>query len=265
MAYNNRMVDAMVNTQFDAFKNMYDIELQWPAATTSISNTQEIVSIRAKGIKIPDFEIATYERHYHGSKINIPKPEQTFDRQVEITFTMDSAFQYYQVFCQWASMCGDPVNGGVSNSIPTSLYGQLVVAPLTGSYFANQSPSSDSKTVTQPSYVKSGNGGDKEAGVINEAKIYWAFGNCWVSKVTAPEFAVDSSEPLEFTVTFQFLDFDAPGYGGFRTKQASDGYAPTKIGGTNNKGTGTLSSGTGGTGTGTGEGGTGTGEGGGGE
>ena len=162
-------------------------------------------------------------------------------------------------------MCGDPVNGGVSNSIPTSLYGQLVVAPLTGSYFANQSPSSDSKTVTQPSYVKSGNGGDKEAGVINEAKIYWAFGNCWVSKVTAPEFAVDSSEPLEFTVTFQFLDFDAPGYGGFRTKQASDGYAPTKIGGTNNKGTGTLSSGTGGTGTGTGEGGTGTGEGGGGE
>ena len=239
MAYNNRMVDAMVNTQFDAFKNMYDIELQWPAATTSISNTQEIVSIRAKGIKIPDFEIATYERHYHGSKINIPKPEQTFDRQVEITFTMDSAFQYYQVFCQWASMCGDPVNGGVSNSIPTSLYGQLVVAPLTGSYFANET-ASKSAAVTQPSYVKSGNGGDKEAGVINEAKIYWAFGNCWVSKVTAPEFAVDSSEPLEFTVTFQFLDFDAPGYGGFRTKQASDGYAPTKIGGANNKGTGTF-------------------------
>ena len=244
MAYNNRMVDAMVNTQFDAFKNMYDIELQWPATTTSISNTQEIVSIRAKGIKIPDFEIATYERHYHGSKINIPKPEQTFDRQVEITFTMDSAFQYYQVFCQWASMCGDPVNGGVSNSIPTSLYGQLVVAPLTGNYFANQSASSDYKTVKQPSYVKSGNGGDREAGVINEAKIYWAFGNCWVSKVTAPEFAVDSSEPLEFTVTFQFLDFDAPGYGGFRTKQsATDGYAPTKIGGTDNKGAGTLNSG----------------------
>ena len=97
------------------------------------------------------------------------------------------------------------------------------------------------------SYVKSGNGGDKEAGVINEAKIYWAFGNCWVSKVTAPEFAVDSSEPLEFTVTFQFLDFDAPGYGGFRTKQASDGYAPSKIGGANNKGTGTLSSSTSGT------------------
>ena len=244
MAYNNRMVDAMVNTQFDAFKNMYDIELQWPAATTSISNSQEIVSIRAKGIKIPDFEIATYERHYHGSKINIPKPEQTFDRQVEITFTMDSAFQYYQVFCQWASMCGDPVNGGVSNSIPTSLYGQLVVVPLTGNYFANETASTGA-AVTQPSYVKSGNGGDKEAGAINEAKIYWAFGNCWVSKVTAPEFAVDSSEPLEFTVTFQFLDFDAPGYGGFRTTQASDGYAPTKIGSTGKIGTGTLSSGEG--------------------
>lgn len=240
MAYNNRMVDAMVNTQFDAFKNMYDIEIQWPATTLKKANTQEVVSIRAKGIKIPDFEIATYERHYHGSKINIPKPEQTFDRQVEITFTMDSAFQYYQVFCQWASMCGDPVNGGVSNSIPTSLYGQLVVAPLTGSYFANQSASTGA-AVTQPSYIKDGSSTNTPTGVINEAKIYWAFGNCWVSKVTAPEFAVDSSEPLEFTVTFQFLDFDAPGYGGFRTSQAASGdYAPTLIGSTGKIGTGTF-------------------------
>lgn len=240
MAYNNKMVDAMVNTQFDAFKNMYDIEIQWPATTLKKANSQEIVSIRAKGIKIPDFEIATYERHYHGSKINIPKPEQTFDRQVEITFTMDAAFQYYQVFCQWASMCGDPVNGGVSNSIPTSLYGQLVVAPLTGNYFANETASTDEK-ITQPSYIKDGSSGNTPTGVINKAEIYWAFGNCWVSKVTAPEFAVDSSEPLEFTVTFQFLDFDAPGYGGFRTKQSATGdYAPTLIGSTGKIGTGTL-------------------------
>ena len=259
MAYNNRMVDAMVNTQFDAFKNMYDIELQWPAATTSISNSQEIVSIRAKGIKIPDFEIATYERHYHGSKINIPKPEQTFDRQVEITFTMDSAFQYYQVFCQWASMCGDPVNGGVSNSIPTSLYGQLKVVPLTGNYFANETASTDA-TVKQPSYSKDGSSGNTPAGVINKAEIYWAFGNCWVSKVTAPEFAVESSDPLEFTVTFQFLDFDAPGYGGFRTKQAASGdYAPTLIGSTGKIGTGTFPTTPSGTGTGTSGTGTGTG------
>lgn len=242
MSYNNRMVDAMVNSQFDAFKNMYDIELQWPTDTISLANTQEIISVRAKGIKIPDFEIATYERHYHGSKINIPKPEQTFDRQVEITFTMDSAFQYYQVFCQWASLCGDPVNGGVSNTIPKNLYGQLKVAPLSGNYFANTNASTDG-TIQQPSYVKDGNGGSGNAGVLNDAKIYWAFGNCWVSKVTAPEFSVDSSDTLEFAVTFQFLDFDAPGYGGFRTTQAKSGaYAPTLIGG-DNTGDGTLSTG----------------------
>lgn len=240
MAYNNKMVDAMVNTQFDAFKNMYDIEIQWPATTLKKAGSQEVVSIRAKGIKIPDFEIATYERHYHGSKINIPKPEQTFDRQVEITFTMDSAFQYYQVFCQWASMCGDPVNGGVSNSIPTSLYGQLVVVPLTGNYFANETASTGAD-ITNPSYIKSGGTNDTPTGVINKAEIYWAFGNCWVSKVTAPEFAVDSSDPLDFTVTFQFLDFDAPGYGGFRTSQAASGdYAPTLIGSTGKIGTGTF-------------------------
>ena len=103
MAYSNKMIDSMVNAQFDAFKNMYDIELQWPTqADSGLIGADEVISIRAKGIKIPDFEIATYERHYHGSKINIPKPEQTFDRQLEITFTMDSAFQYYQLFCQWA-------------------------------------------------------------------------------------------------------------------------------------------------------------------
>lgn len=250
MAYNNKMVDSMIHSQFDAFKNMYDIELQWPSSNdVSATNKQEIVSIRAKGIKIPDFEIATYERHYHGSKINIPKPEQTFDRQLEITFTMDSAFQYYQLFCQWASICGDPVNGGVSNCIPTDLLGKITVVPLTSNYFANSGVSSNG-TVGQPDYVGTGTSektNSIEAGKITEGKLFWGFDGVWVTKVTAPDFAVDSSEPLEFAVTFQFLDYDAPGYGGFRTKQSSTaGAAPVLIG-QNNKGAGTLSSGTGGT------------------
>ena len=243
MAYSNKMVDSMIHSQFDAFKNMYDIELQWPTvAGGSLAGSQEVVSIRAKGIKIPDFEIATYERHYHGGKINLPKPEQTFDRQVEVTFTMDSAFSYYQAFCQWASLCGDPVNGGVSNSIPTEVLGRLTVAPLTGNYFANGGTTSgstgdvgnttyttDDGTVSDPKYLLGKT--DKQAGLFNTASMYWTFGKCWVSKVTAPDFAVDSSEPLEFTVTFQFLDFDAPGYGGFRTKQKSDGdNAPVLLG-----------------------------------
>ena len=233
MAYSNKMVDSMINSQFDAFKNMYDIELKWPTqASSGLVGAEEVVSIRAKGIKIPDFEIATYERHYHGSKINIPKPEQTFDRQLEITFTMDSAFQYYQLFCQWASMCGDPVNGGVANSIPTNLLGRITVVPLTGNYLANTSVKSDGK-VGQPDYVGTGANektNSVEAGKIINGNIYWGFFGVWVSKVTAPEFAVESSDPLEFTVTFQFLDYDAPAYGGFRSKQVDGNGAPTIIG-----------------------------------
>ena len=229
MAYSNKMVDAMVNTQFDAFKNMYDIELQWPTqADSGLIGADEVISIRAKGIKIPDFEIATYERHYHGSKINIPKPEQTFDRQLEITFTMDSAFQYYQLFCQWASMCGDPVTGGVANSIPTNLLGRITVVPLYGNYLANTSAKSDGK-VGQPDYVGTSYA-SPEAGMITKGNIYWGFSGVWVSKVTAPEFAVDSSDPLEFVVTFQFLDYDAPAFGGFRSKQVDGNGAPTTIG-----------------------------------
>lgn len=229
MAYSNKMVDSMINGQFDAFKNMYDIELQWPTnATLGFTGTQEVVSIRAKGIKIPDFEIATYERHYHGSKINIPKPEQTFDRQIEITFTMDSAFHYYQLFCQWASMCGDPVNGGVANSMPTNLLGKIAVVPLTGNYLANTAKSSDGK-VKQPDYVGT-TSESVEAGIIQNGNIYWGFSGVWVSKVTAPEFAVESSDPLEFTVTFQFLDYDAPAYGGFRTSQVDGNSKPARIG-----------------------------------
>ena len=256
MAYSNKMVDSMIHSQFDAFKNMYDIELQWPSVTGgSLAGSQEVVSIRAKGIKIPDFEIATYERHYHGGKINLPKPEQTFDRQIEITFTMDSAFQYYQLFCQWASICGDPVTGGTANSLPTDFLGRITVVPLSGNYLANTKVSSDG-SVQQPDYVGTG-ANEKtnsiEAGKITDGKLYWGFDGVWVTKVTAPDFAVDSSEPLEFAVTFQFLDYDAPAYGGFRSKQAVGAAAPTIIGQVN-KGAGTLSSGTGGTGTGTGEG-----------
>ena len=256
MAYSNKMVDSMIHSQFDAFKNMYDIELQWPSVTGgSLAGSQEVVSIRAKGIKIPDFEIATYERHYHGGKINLPKPEQTFDRQIEITFTMDSAFQYYQLFCQWASICGDPVTGGTANSLPTDFLGRITVVPLSGNYLANTKVSSDG-SVQQPDYVGTG-ANEKtnsiEAGKITDGKLYWGFDRVWVTRVTAPDFAVDSSEPLEFAVTFQFLDYDAPAYGGFRSKQAVGAAAPTIIGQVN-KGAGTLSSGTGGTGTGTGEG-----------
>ena len=264
MAYSNKMVDSMIHSQFDAFKNMYDIELQWPSVTGgSLAGSQEVVSIRAKGIKIPDFEIATYERHYHGGKINLPKPEQTFDRHFEITFTMDSAFQYYQLFCQWASICGDPVTGGTSNSLPTDFLGKVTVVPLSGNYLANTKVSSDG-SVQQPEYIGTDKTGTTEAGIITDGKLYWGFDGVWVTKVTAPEFAVESSDPLEFTVTFQFLDYDAPAYGGFRSKQAAGATAPTIIGQVN-KGAGTLSSGTGGTGTGTGGTGTGTGEGGGGE
>ncbi len=242
MAYNNKMVDSMIHSQFDAFKNMYDIELQWPTVTGgNLAGSQEVVSIRAKGIKIPDFEIATYERHYHGGKINLPKPEQTFDRQFEITFTMDSAFAYYQLFCQWASVCGDPVTGGTANSLPTDFLGKVTVVPLSGNYLANTKVSSDG-SVQQPEYIGTDKINTAQAGIITDGKLYWGFDGVWVTKVTAPDFAVDSSDPLEFTVTFQFLDYDAPAYGGFRSKQKVGDAAPTIIGQTN-KGNGTLSSG----------------------
>lgn len=232
MAYNNKMADSMMQYSSDAFKNMYDIYLDWPSGQQNLtSNSGEIVSVRAKGIKIPDVGVVTYDRSYHGNKISLPKPEQEFERQIEVTFTMDSGFVYYRNFCEWLSAVVDATNGGTSNW-PT-LMGNLYVVPLKGtflplpftktenSYKFNES--TDGK-VNSPAYINGASDGDKKNGAIaidsdDTEKLGWKFTDVWVSKVTAPEFAVDSSDPLEYTVTFKFMDFDAPGFGGFRTTQ----------------------------------------------
>lgn len=231
MAYNNKMADSMMQYSSDAFKNMYDIYLDWPSSQENLaSSAGEIVSVRAKGIKIPDVGVATYDRSYHGNKITLPKPEQEFERQVEITFTMDSGFVYYRNFCEWLSAVVDATNGGTANW-PT-LLGNLYVVPLKGTFlplpFTNTentykfTPSADG-SISNPAYIN-GTDGEKQSGAIkadpnDTEKLGWKFSNCWVSKVTAPDFAVDSSDPLEYIVTFKFVDFDAPGFGGFRKTQ----------------------------------------------
>lgn len=233
MAYNNKMADSMMQYSSDAFKNMYDIYLDWPSGQQNLaSNSGELVSVRAKGIKIPDVGVATYDRSYHGNKISLPKPEQEFERQIEVTFTMDSGFVYYRNFCEWLSAVVDATNGGTSNW-PT-LMGNLYVVPLKGTFLPLPFTTSDNKNYTfessttgavkSPAYVNGGTTAAKNSGAIkidstDTEKLGWKFSDVWVSKVTAPDFAVDSSDPLEYAVTFKFMDFDAPGFGGFRATQ----------------------------------------------
>jgi len=242
MAYNNKMIDSMMAYSADAFKNMYDIYIDWPGSLSAAENNQNLISVRAKGIKIPDLGAATYDRHYHGNKIALPKPEQEFERNVEITFTMDAGFQYYQNFCKWLSVVVDAVNGGTSNW--PALRGTLYAVPLKGIFLpagyesktgadgtiTNNITAATNSKVINPSYINGTPDGSDKAGALNLGKVKdfgWKFSECWVSKVTAPDFAVDSSEPLEFTVTFQFLDYDAPAFGGFRNSQNLE------LGGTN--------------------------------
>lgn len=233
MGYNNAMTNSMLAYSADAFKNMYDIQIKWPISS-STGNADEIVSVRAKGIKIPDFGTATYEKSYHGNKASFPKPEQEFERSIDITFTVDAAWIYYKKFCWWMSAVADAVNGGVSNW-PT-LLGNVYVGAKAGAFLpldaTDKVKGTDYSTAdddtSDPAYVQ-GTAGDfstasEKAGALSldaSNDLFWAFKDCWVSKVTAPDFAVDSADALEFTVTFKFFDYDAPYYGGIRTSQKS--------------------------------------------
>ncbi len=246
MGYSNSMTSSMLAYGADAFKNMYDIAIKFPTLSEDVGS--QLVSIRAKGIKLPDFGIATYERSYHGNKIKLPKPEQEFERHLEIVFTMDAAFAYYKLFCEWLTGVGNPDNGGVSN-FPT-LFGEIYVNSIKGFYNPvvadnvtvkaavpeNKEKGQEAVTDDLLNYLNTGNAstssemaaiagagaksdgvganysGSPADGLLKEG-AQWSFKDVWVSKVTEPEFSVDSSDTLEFTVSFEFLDYNSPYYG----------------------------------------------------
>jgi len=222
MSYNktgaSAQVRGLVNSGADLLKHMYDVSIHFPGANGMPENepfSQYPITVRTKSFSIPEVEVGTYEIRYHGVGVKRPNANLVGDRQVEIPFREDAAFNLRRKFSAWMMAVGDPVTGGVSNA--AQFFGRIEVGTIAGAYFAT--------TMHTPH----GQDGGKSKGGANDIMdnsghlttrndanplALWKFYNVWVSKIGPLEFSTDTTEPNEFTVTFQYMDIDYPQFGG---------------------------------------------------
>lgn len=200
-ADNNRYIQALFDSGADAFDNMYDVYISPPG------NTDEgfkLMTVRAEGFTVPPASTKTYDKAYHGNKINAPAPEQTFERKFTLTFRMDAAYQLHDFFLQWQSAVVNPNTGGVANIAP--FLGKVEVRALNTGFIA----SGTTNSILQ--YTTESTEGVNAGGIKDANTRIWTFDNVWVSNVSQPGYKTNSSNALTFTVDFFFGHVHYPGY-----------------------------------------------------
>jgi hypothetical protein len=189
-----RAVTALLDSGADAYQNMYDIAIKFPWA-----DGETITTVRCEGFENPEMGTATDDRTYHGVTIQVPKPEQEYERKFSLTFRMDASYNLYGNFVTWLTGVMDISNGGVSNWHP--LVGQIKVSALTGAYSA---VNLESRLADGKANIKAEDG--------NTAQ--WVYDTCWVTHVSQPKFATEDASVIKYTVDFAFYDQAAPYTGG---------------------------------------------------
>lgn len=189
---NATAIQALVNRGADAMDNMYDISIQFPWAESG-----SIVTTRVESFAVPDAANDGYDITYHGVTMKRPNAKQTFNREFELSFTLDAAYALYGEFVNWAMMVADPVNGGVANW--AAALGTIKVTALSGAY---------NGTSTKDIYDAS------NGSITGDANPTWTFYDVWVSKVGQPTFNTGGGDIIKYSVSFKFGDCDYPFYNG---------------------------------------------------
>jgi hypothetical protein len=221
MSYNQSRTTApirgLINAGADLMKNMYDIRIFFPSSSGQPEDAPFAaypVTVRAKGFKIPDIGVKVYPIKYHGVEIRRTASEQVFDRKFNIDFREDAAFDLRRRFTAWLQVISDPVTGGVSNA--TQFFGRIEVGTIAGSYFATtlNSPNGTGKKRTHGARdVEDDYGQITSRNDVNPLAL-WKFYNVWVEKITGIDFQTEDASANNFSVDFQFMDYDAPQFGG---------------------------------------------------
>lgn len=221
MAYNtNRTtptIRGLANSGADLLKHMYDVKIYFPNPSTGAPEespfNQYPITVRASGFTTPEFAIKTYPVSYHGITINRPAAAFEGERSFELTFREDAAFELRKRFSAWFALNGgDPVTGAVGNAV--QYFGQVEVGTVSGQYSAVEmsDPNGTGKKTDGTDIVDS-NGHITSRHTGNPIAM-WAFYNVWLSKVGGVDFSTESAEANTFAVTFQYMDLDAPFFGG---------------------------------------------------
>lgn len=172
-------IDTVFNLGEDAFANLFEISFTPPNGIVNQVGAGEMQIARIKGFEIPDTGVETYEVNYKTqsftrvtAKVDAPN-EFTFDIRIDRNYLM------YKTFVNW------------KNS---------VINTETGQMGEDTSLDSGLRTTVSVWPVQANNTGQK-----NSDAMQWKFIGCICTNVSGISFDHDSGDPLEATITMNFV------------------------------------------------------------
>ena len=118
-------LDDLVTVQNDAFDNLYDIEITFPAQIgTPLSAIH--MRLRAEDVTIPAPKVEPYKIAYKTVEIEKPKPKVVFERKLAIPFRVDANYDLYMALKQWQELTF--TDEGEYNPLNAGRYGKIVVS-----------------------------------------------------------------------------------------------------------------------------------------
>lgn len=143
------------------------------------------LNMRVKSIEIPAQAIGTYEITKRGKKLTRPNGVSEQGNDFSFTYRVDKYFQTYNSISQWMSYIQNPTNMvGASDSGPLGVGGV--------------------SEYRVPIIV---NGIDPQNIITNT----WIMSGCWPSSQDAISFDEETGDPLEVSVTMQYITMVYPG------------------------------------------------------
>lgn len=214
----NKYIQKMLDIGADNMKNMFDIYIRFPW-----SNSYEVM-VRTTKIDLPQEEVQTYEREWHGEKIELPKPEVTIDKKITLSFTLDANFALYGKLKTWSKAVGDAAKGGFSNW--PELLGAIKVCVPLGPYFAND----DSDVLVGSDGVDQAGDNHPSSGTFEDRpySAVWEYKDVYCKKCGNPNFDMGSKEVNTYEVVFVFFDHVEPFSNGAGVAGANTSFDATK-------------------------------------
>jgi hypothetical protein len=192
MADNN--VTLLLNSEYDAFSNLYQVTITPPTGLTKATATAfTSYEIRISDITIPTFTLGTYDTHFNTVSLKRFNAMITGERSLKIPFRIDGNYDLYMALKEWRgkviNIADDKVVFGMyADSVNNAdMYGSIKIEGLTTSVFGTNATGQDG------------------------SKRVWEFNHVICAEVTEPSFKRANSEPVSIEAVFFFGEISQMG------------------------------------------------------
>jgi len=194
-------ITAMLNSGFDAFQNLYDVNIEFPTASSMGVIDTNVVKVRCQDFTYTPLKVGTYTTDYLTSQLTKPNAKITGERAFSLTFRIDSAYEIYNRFLEWKRLYYDPSGetqitlGALGDAEAAAAFG--IANDLYG-YISVKGYQSNVGTTTE----------DVE-NLLDGPE--WKFSQVMAIDVSTPNFTRAGSDPATFTVQFLYGMMKEPG------------------------------------------------------